>query len=216
MTVSFIALTAVVLLAAVIALTLALRVIARERQRSEARVAHLAGRLHDTRTTDANDGMAVPVHTLFVQPADRPRSLWLALTVAVGATVLVVVVLRALSAGAGSNSPTPVDFSAPKDTPLELIALRDERSAEGLTIHGVVRNPSRGYEVDHVVAVVLVFNDQGGFLTSGRAAIDTPALPPGGEALFAVTIPDAAAVGRYRVSFRDDSRVLPHVDRRQT
>ena len=34
------------------------------------------------------------------------------------------------------------------------------------------------------------------------------------EATFVVTVPGAGAVDRYRVSFRTDDRIVPHVDRR--
>jgi hypothetical protein len=37
---------------------------------------------------------------------------------------------------------------------------------------------------------------------------------PGTESVFVVTVPGAADVGRYRVSFRSDDRIVPHVDRR--
>jgi hypothetical protein len=128
----------------------------------------------------------------------------------------VVLVLTMLRGSDNTARAVPAASAVPREAPLELVALRDERSSDQLTIHGVVRNPARGAEIDHVIAVVLVFNEQGGFLTSGRAALDTSALAPGGESAFAVSIPGAATVGRYRVSFRDDARVIPHVDRRQT
>ena len=59
-----------------------------------------------------------------------------------------------------------------------------------------------------------MFTPDGGFLSSGRAAIGAPALEAGGETTFAVTVPRAADVGRYRVSFRVDDRIVPHVDKR--
>ena len=40
------------------------------------------------------------------------------------------------------------------------------------------------------------------------------ALAAGAEAPFVVTLPDADSVDRYRVSFRTDDRIVPHVDRR--
>ena len=43
----------------------------------------------------------------------------------------------------------------------------------------------------------------------------TPPRGPGGESRFVVSVPSAADVGRYRVSFRTDDRVVPHVDRRE-
>jgi len=36
----------------------------------------------------------------------------------------------------------------------------------------------------------------------------------GGETAFTVTVPAATQIGRYRVSFRTNDRVIPHIDRR--
>jgi hypothetical protein len=38
----------------------------------------------------------------------------------------------------------------------------------------------------------------------------------GDESPFQVTIPDVKDVGRYSVSFRTDTGIVPHVDRRAT
>jgi len=61
---------------------------------------------------------------------------------------------------------------------------------------------------------VFVYNGDGGFVTSGRATVDSTLLGPGGETAFTVTVPAATQIGRYRVSFRTDDRVIPHIDRR--
>ena len=101
------------------------------------------------------------------------------------------------------------------DQVLQLLSLDHEQASDHLTVRGVVRNPPRGSEVDHLTAVVLLFNQQGGFLTQRRGRADRIAtLQPGTEAKFVVTVPGAADVGKYRVSFRTDDRVVPHVDRR--
>jgi hypothetical protein len=68
--------------------------------------------------------------------------------------------------------------------------------------------------MDHLTAVVFVFDRRGGFLSSGRAAVESAALIPGGESTFAVTIPGAEEVARYRVSFRSGDRIVAHVDKR--
>ena len=52
------------------------------------------------------------------------------------------------------------------------------------------------------------------FLASGRAPLDFPLLQPGDESPFTVTVPNSPAIGRYRVTFRTESGVVPHVDRR--
>jgi hypothetical protein len=97
--------------------------------------------------------------------------------------------------------------------PLELVALGHERDGERLIVRGIVRNPASGAAVDRLTAVVFLFNREGGFLSSGRVAVATSALP-GTESTFVVTVPGAVAVDRYRVSFRTDDRIVPHVDRR--
>ena len=99
--------------------------------------------------------------------------------------------------------------------PLELVALGHERDGDRLIVRGVVRNPPPGSAVEPLTAVVFVFNAEGGFVTSARAAVDARALRSAGETTFAVTVPDAASVSRYRVSFRSGDRIVPHVDRRE-
>src|SRR5438093_966441 len=95
-----------------------------------------------------------------------------------------------------------------------VVALGHQRDGDRLIVRGVIRNPSSGGRTDRLTAVVFLFDRDGGFVTSGRASIEPAVLPPGGESTFLVTVPGAADVGRYRVSFRSDSGIVPHVDRR--
>jgi len=120
------------------------------------------------------------------------------------------VAVNAESQPAAASTPAHDD-----GVPVELLALGHDRDGGKLTVRGVVRNPSAGRAVDRMTAVVFLYNRDGGFLTSGRAAIESSALLPGGESAFVVVIPGANDVGRYRVSFRTDDRVVPHVDRRE-
>jgi hypothetical protein len=98
--------------------------------------------------------------------------------------------------------------------PLELVSLRHERRGARLDVTGLVRNPSGGLDVDKLTAVVFLFDRQGGFLASGRAGIDYTNLTPGDESPFVVSLDAPASVARYRVSFRTDAGVVPHIDRR--
>jgi len=144
--------------------------------------------------------------------------------IVVGATIATAVMLSRSEPAEHGVSRAPQTAAAPAASqasaraaaaaPLELVSLTHEREADRLTVRGVVRNPSSGADVTRLTAVVFVFSREGGFLASGRAGVDTSALAPGTEARFAVTIPGAADVGRYRVSFRTDDRIVPHVDRR--
>jgi hypothetical protein len=134
--------------------------------------------------------------------------------------VLAGVALVALAIGAmawsGSSAPEETTAGVPEaaSRPLELVALSHARTGEGLTISGMVRNPDGGISRAHLTAVVFVFDQQGTFLTSTRAAIEPVNLDPGSQSSFAVTVPQARGVSRYRVSFRTDLGVIPHVDRR--
>jgi len=117
---------------------------------------------------------------------------------------------------AAEPSQTVAGQPLPATATIDLVALGHERDGDGLIVRGAVRNPSPGSTLDRVTAVVFLFNHDGGFITSARAALDQPTLAPGGESAFRIAVADAANVSRYRVSFRTDDRVIPHVDRRGT
>jgi len=144
------------------------------------------------------------------------QGLWIAVlaVVLVGAAVSVATLgsgqLRRALRAADS---TAASAAAAAPAPLELVALGHERAGDQLTVRGTVRNPS-GTAMDRLTAVVLLLTPEGDLLTSGNAAIDAPALAPGAESTFAVTLPAAGDVGRYRVSFRTGDRLVSHVDRR--
>ena len=104
--------------------------------------------------------------------------------------------------------------SSTEAVPLELVALEHDRDADRITVRGVVRNPVAGAPLNRLAAVVFLFNRDGGFLMSGRAAVESATLAPGAQSTFIVTAMGASDIGRYRVSFRVDDRIVPHVDRR--
>lgn len=173
-----------------------------ERRRAEARIAALAAEIHGT-----------PVFTVpRTSAGSRASAVFAGCALVAGAAVALAIV-----AGRGSSrSPSVATRAAavtPAPLPLELVALGHERLGDRLTVRGVIRNPSAA-GMDGLTAVVFVFAPDGGLLASGRAAVDATALGPGGESTFAVTVPRAADVARYRVSFRTDDRVVPHLDRR--
>src|SRR5260221_9063291 len=115
---------------------------------------------------------------------------------------------------ASANVGRRADASNAAAVPIELVALGYERDGDRLIVRGIVRNPSSGTPLDRVTAVVLMFKEDGGFLGSGRATVETPALRPRGENPLALTVPRAHAVRRHRVSFRSADPIVPHLDRR--
>jgi hypothetical protein len=231
--------TLISLVLAVIMAVIAWHVSQEERRRSQARVAALAAEIRDGLPAPL-DPMPFAVDSairepalaspMFAAPSTSHTSTRLGVIAAIGFMVFVsaAAVAVVLGRGTGHNpadadsdanepatvapQPTPSNPAAPM--PLELIALGHERDGDRLTVRGLIRNPQAGTEVDHVTAVVFLFNEDGGFMGSGRAAVESAALAPGGESAFLVTVRGATDVVRYRVSFRTDDRVVPHIDRR--
>ena len=100
------------------------------------------------------------------------------------------------------------------NSPLELVSLSHARQNEKLAVSGLVRNPVSGKPVERLSAVVFLFDRTGTFVTSSRAHVDFLKLGAGDESPFVVAIDAPPTVSRYRVSFRTDDGVVPHIDRR--
>jgi len=227
MDVTLVLVTLLSLALAAVMTVVAWRIAREEKRRSDARVAALSSEIHGSGDLPLNQRTEVATSGDLFAPATRPSSSPRAAAVVVGGAVLLVVAAflwsSASQSSASSSSPvakTRATNAAVKRVepqtaavPLELTALTHERDADQLTVRGIVRNPPAGGAVHGITAVVFLFNRNGDFVTSGRAAVE--ALPPGSESPFVVTIPNAKDVGRYRVSFRTDDRIVPHVDRRE-
>jgi hypothetical protein len=100
------------------------------------------------------------------------------------------------------------------NSPLELVSLTHERHNDKLAVSGLVRNPASGKPIDRLSAVVFLFDKTGTFVTSARANVDFLKLGAGDESPFVVSLDAPATVARYRVSFRTDEGIVPHIDRR--
>jgi hypothetical protein len=217
------AVTLTSMLVAAITSAIAWRMARDQRRRSAARVAALAEEIHDAGAPElpAIDRFREePVDTQ-VFSRERPRSgSRVAIVAGGGAVVFGAAAAFAILAGSTASRPprasTPARAAAaaPSPLPLELIALGHERVGDQLTVRGVIRNPASGAGIDRITAVVVLYAPDGGWLESGRADLAAADLRPGGESSFAVTVPRAAEVARYRVSFRTDERIVPHLDKR--
>jgi hypothetical protein len=97
---------------------------------------------------------------------------------------------------------------------LELVSLSHQRQNEKLAVSGLVRNPASGKPIEKLSAVVFLFDRTGTFVTSSRANVDFLKLGAGDESPFVVSLDAPATVARYRVSFRTDDGIVPHIDRR--
>lgn len=141
------------------------------------------------------------------QAGSRQRSLALA---AVG---LFVVLLGSLTWTMSAPRGTSAAAVGP-NSPLELVSLRHDRKNEKIAVSGLVRNPAAGKPVERLAAVVFLFDRQGTFVTSAKAEVDFLKLGSGDESPFVVSLDAPPTVARYRVSFRTDEGVVPHIDRR--
>jgi len=198
-----------------------------ERRRREARIAALAAAIHDEPldgpTPAGSAGDLSTTGDLFTTPQRAGAGSRFATVAAAGLLVCGgVAALAVVSSSASGEATVRRESSAtgapepPKTSviePLELVALGHDRDGDRLTVRGIVRNPASGMALDRVTAVVLVYKEDGGFVSSGRATVDSTELGPGGETAFTVTVA-ASQIGRYRVSFRTEDRVVPHIDRR--
>ena len=187
-----------------------------ERRRSAARVAALSAAIDETSPSSPTRG----VGDLFApaRPDAAPGSPFIKIAVGVAMAIVVIVLVASANRGpdatGDSRTPSTQSASSRSAAPLELISMRHTRDGDKLTVAGLVRNPRSGANVTHVTAVILAFNRAGAFINSARAPLDFTTLEPGEESPFVVTVPSAADVGRYRVSFRTDAGVVRHVDRR--
>lgn len=205
-----VALSITAVIVACAAAAYAWRVARQDRLRSEARVAALAA---------AIDGTAGDVPAAMFERALRTRlqgrpllKLGVGFAMAVGIIVLVAMSSDRRATSAAEPPAAPTAQSAQE---LELLSMRHARAGDNMTVTGLVRN--RGEAASAVImAVVFVFDRDGGFVASGRAPLEFARIAKGDESPFQVTIPDVKEVGRYRVSFRTESGIVPHVDRRAT
>jgi hypothetical protein len=204
---------------------LAWRMAQEEQQRSDARVAALVASLEADEPIDAlADAPTAPVTPLgdvelarpLFAPAPREEADGFSRLVAVG---LVAVVLFTGVAAAWVLTGLPTETAPVAQTtasePLELLSLSSARRGAELSVNGLVRNPGAGARLEGVAAVVLLFDDGGGFLTSASVPLDSRVLTPGESSPFQLTLPAPDGTSRYRISFRFGAGgVVSHVDRR--
>jgi hypothetical protein len=172
----------------------------------------LSARREDAAVQDHGAGGAALFQSASTESASTRR-----LVPIIGAVIvlLALATMYFVSGQPDANAVTARAAAGAVNLPLELVSLRQAREGKTLTVSGMVRNPSGATDRRQVAAVVFLFDRKGSFVASGRAPLDYQALAPGDESPFVITVPGAADVSRYRVSFREGDDVLPHVDRRE-
>ncbi len=215
-------------LVAIVMSVVAWRASRTERARSLARVETLARAIagegepaFDLKLRSSNGpGFTVPQQPVLSAPQPGGVGSRLGLSLAAGAFVVTTAAAAAIvfsseSPTASVNPAVPAPPAADAaSAPIELVSLEHERDGDTLTVHGVIRNPSGGLQMDGLAAVVSTVGLDGRARSSARSAVDSAALMPGGQSTFSVTIPRAGDVARFRVSFRSGDLVVSHVDKR--
>jgi|RhiMethySRZTD1v2_1073278.scaffolds.fasta_scaffold10502_9 hypothetical protein len=203
---------------AVISTGIAWRLLRLERLRSAARVAALSAAIDGDLPSAADEfaweepplekGPALFSH---LRPETRSYGPLLTAAVTVAAGVLVVVLMAML---ADDDRPTPAtDAQAQATEALELLSMTHTRDGAALVISGSVRNATQKTTAP-LTTVVTALDAEGHLVGTSSAAL--PSVGPGDTRPFTVRLEGMSAVGRYRVSFRTNNGVMPHVDRRAT
>lgn len=163
-------------------------------------------------------------HDLFEQPVPRtPGRRW-TWTIAAGLMMASAAgIIWVISSGVinrmafTSKNATALAAAA---SPIELLSLRHSTEPSGtFVVTGLVQNPAASSSLRGVFAVAYLFDKDGNYFASSRAALESAVLSPGGETAFVVRIPapgsSATPVSRYRISFQqEDGAAVNHVDRR--
>jgi hypothetical protein len=133
-------------------------------------------------------------------------------TVAAAVAVLVAVSVTMLSQRPGAP---PEDLGAGSPEPIELLSLAHARQGDYLAITGAIRNPVNGIERGQLRVTAIVFDRDGTVVGTGQTPLQGSVLPPGSDAPFSVSLPDADQSNRYRISFMQGQTSVPHIDRRR-
>jgi hypothetical protein len=209
------ALTIVSVVAAGACGAFAWRLLREDRRRSDARVAALSAAIDAGEPYEPHAAPApVSVSELFNPQHSASARGNPMIKVAVGVVMGLVLIVAIAMSGRGPGGGGEQAAAASGGRPLELISMRHTRAGDTLTVSGLVRNPSNAGRVERVTAVVFAFDRAGTFVASGRAPLDFVTLDAGDESPFVVSIAAVSEVGRYRVTFRTESGVVRHVDRR--
>jgi len=209
MTLTLVTITVMSLALAATSVAVAWRVVRDDRRRSEARIAALASQIRDEPVDMPLPELEEMPATMFAGGLRQGRS---HAGILAGAALVVVAaaVAGALVARAGDDGDVPQD--ARELAPLELVNLAHEQDHDRLTVRGVVRGP--WIEAPYpLAAVVTLFRGDGSVIATERAIVE-PVAPPHRETTFRVTVSGALDAARFRVSFADADRIVPHVDSR--
>src|SRR5262245_17474410 len=211
--------TTLSLVAAAVCGMLAWRRWRQERLRSAARISALEAAIDRNNEADVDfewEETLTPDPTPPIQfstvsrQSSRPSIPLLTAAISLVAGVILVVMM-AMLADRDNRPSVAADVTTPES--LELLSMSHTRDGSSLVVTGTIRNPSHA-ETSPLTTVITALDRDGQVVASATSALAT--LPPGKTRPFRVRIDNAGSVGRYRVSFKTEAGIVPHVDRRGT
>ena len=159
---------------------------------------------------------------LFEEPAAPTGRRWGAFAAGVLILASVAGVAYVLSTGIVGEIVTASPARSPEPAfvtvaaPIELLSLRHaSETTDAFVVTGLVQNPAAGGTLRGVFAMVYLFDSEGRYVASSKAALDATTLSAAGQSAFTVRVPAMSGVTKYRVSFQlEDGAAVNHVDRR--
>lgn len=190
----------------------------RERQRELARIAALSLAMDAPHRAGTGDNRAISWpdngSPLAVGSVLNPGAVGIGtrplITFAVGAAMAVTLVVGGTIEAHRQGSLAPV---APARQPLELVSMHHVRDTSGLTVSGVLHDPSDSAVSQSLLAVVTGYDASGTLVVTQQGPVEQSSAERG-ELRFVVTLPGDVALARYRVGFRAGRELVRHVDRR--
>jgi hypothetical protein len=207
-------LTTLSLVAAAISGAIAWRVVRLDRLRSAARVSALEAAIDDHASSDVDFEWETltpdPEPSMPFASISRQGSRQIGPLLTAAASLVVGVVLVVMMAMLADRNDRPASETAAPQA-VELLSMSDSRDGSALVVNGLVRNPSRA-DTASLITVVTALDREGQIVASGSTTL-TP-VGHGKTVPFSVRVDNAGTAGRYRVSFKTSTGVMPHVDRR--
>lgn len=183
-------------------------------------VAWHASRENSRRSAARIAALAEDIHGPGIIPTWPQREWRVPATVAVLAlgsiTILVWLTRPAGSVAVDPAAPVKsvASVASVTSSPLELVALSQTMTADGLLVTGRIRNPLAAARRTDVSVQVQGYDKQGQLIARAQHDAGGSALEPGQSTTFAITVPSRVVPATFKVSFRQHEATVPHVDRR--
>jgi len=175
-------------------------------------VAWRTSRESDRRRAARIAGLAEEIHGPGFTPAFPAVHLRAPAIPLASGVVLILTIIATLSWLTRANGPVAPSPRAAE--PLQLIALTHTMTPDGLLVTGTIRNADTAARRQDLSVLILAFDRERQVVARVQQDAGSGSLEPGQSSTFALTVPSRGAPATFKVSFRQQDAVVPHVDRR--